>query len=99
MVAIVNIQSAIEAAAVAYERGLPARPGLPAGRWLDSRGAATFQKTFQILKVADRPSACPDDNPQTRQMEKFKLDHFYRGIDTGIALLGTARHDDRLRAQ
>lgn len=28
----------------------------------------------------------PDDNLHAPN-EKFKLDHFYRGIDTGIALL------------
>jgi len=83
--AIVNIQSAaIEAAAVAYERGFGARPVyLPEGGSIPV--VATFQKTFQI-PVLLIGLGLPDDNLHAPN-EKFKLDHFYRGIDTGIALL------------
>ncbi len=83
--AIVDITSpAMEAAAAAYEHGFGARPVyLPEGGSIPV--VATFQRVFHI-PVLLIGLGLPDDNLHAPN-EKFKLDHFYRGIDTSITLL------------
>ncbi len=74
---------AIEAASAAYERGFGARPVyLPEGGSIPV--VATLQNTFKI-PVLLIGLGLPDDNLHAPN-EKFKIDHFYRGIDTAIAL-------------
>ena len=79
-----DIQSAaMEAAATAYEHGFGARPVyLPEGGSIPV--VATLQNLFHfpVLLIG---FGLPDDNLHGPN-EKFKLDHFYRGIDTSIAL-------------
>ncbi len=83
--AIVDLNSpAIEAAAAAYERGFGARPVyLPEGGSIPV--VATIQNLFHI-PVLLIGLGLPDDNLHAPN-EKFKLEHYYRGIDTSIALL------------
>src|SRR5579859_7298476 len=80
----VNIDSpAIEAAAAAYEHGFGARPVfLPEGGSIPV--VATIQKTFHIPALL-MGFGLPDDGLHGPN-EKFKIDHFYRGIDTMISL-------------
>ncbi len=83
--ATVDIQSpAMEAAVAAYERGFGAKPiYLPEGGSIPV--VATLQKTFHI-PVLMIGMGLPDDNLHAPN-ERFKLEHFHRGIDTAIALL------------
>jgi acetylornithine deacetylase/succinyl-diaminopimelate desuccinylase-like protein len=74
---------AMDAAAAAYEHGFGARPVyLPEGGSIPV--VATLQNKFHfpVLLIG---FGLPDDNLHGPN-EKFKLDHFYRGIDTSIAL-------------
>lgn len=84
---------AMGAATMAYERGFGARPVyLPEGGSIPV--VATIQSTFHI-PVLLIGFGLPDDGLHGPN-EKFKLDHFYRGIDTSIALyerLGTMSPD------
>lgn len=83
--AIVDLNSpAIEAASAAYERGFGAKPVyLPEGGSIPV--VATIQNTFKI-PVLLIGLGLPDDNLHAPN-EKFKVEHFYKGIDTSIALL------------
>ncbi|MHB8627810.1 MAG: dipeptidase [Aggregatilineales bacterium] len=74
---------AMDAAAAAYEHGFGARPVyLPEGGSIPV--VATLQNTFH-LPVLLMGFGLPDDGLHGPN-EKFKLDHFYRGIDTAITL-------------
>lgn len=74
---------AMDAAAAAYEHGFGARPVyLPEGGSIPV--VATLQNTFHI-PVLLMGFGLPDDGLHGPN-EKFKLDHFYRGIDSSIAL-------------
>jgi acetylornithine deacetylase/succinyl-diaminopimelate desuccinylase-like protein len=83
--ATVDIGSPAMAAAVtAYERGFGAKPVfLPEGGSIPV--VATLQSTFHI-PVLLVGMGLPDDNLHAPN-ERFKIEHFYKGIDTAIALL------------
>lgn len=75
---------AIKAAVAAYRRGFDAEPVfLPEGGSIPVVMALKNAIGFPVLLVG---FGLPDDNLHAPD-EKFKLDHFYRGIDTSIALL------------
>jgi len=74
---------AIDAAAAAYERGFGARPVfLPEGGSIPIVAMLQELYHFPALLIG---FGLPDDNLHGPN-EKFRIDHFYRGIDTLIAL-------------
>jgi acetylornithine deacetylase/succinyl-diaminopimelate desuccinylase-like protein len=75
----------MKAAIAAYKRGFEAEPVfLPEGGSIPI--VATIRGVLNNLPVLLIGFGLPDDNLHAPN-EKFKLDHFYRGIDTSITLI------------